>query len=121
MAKQKHALQNSIQKQHEWKQGGAVVMSCSYRGVRAAGTCVHCARERGSGSTRGGYWALVLVQHRTVIRKAFPGPNIGIVRCAPYRNDMSCLHNAALHIAGPGVAFGDGPDRPETVLAHALG
>ena len=96
-------------------------MSCSYRGVRAAGTCVHCARERGSGSTRGGYWALVLVQHRTVIRKAFPGSNIGIVRCAPYRNDMSCLHNAALHIAGPGVAFGDGPDRPETVLAHALG
>ena len=56
-------------------------MSCSYRRV-AAGTCVNCARERGSGSTRGGYWVLVLVQRRTVIRKAFPGPNIGTVRCA---------------------------------------
>lgn len=44
----------------------------SYRGVWAAGTCVHCARERGSGSTRGGYW--VLVQQSTVIRNCISGP-----------------------------------------------
>lgn len=74
-------------------------MSCSYRGVRSAGTCVHCARERGSGSTRGGR----VLGIGTVIRK-FLGPNSSTVRCVPYRNDMRLVYTPMLilHSIFPG-------------------
>ena len=63
-------------------------MSCSYRWVRAAGTCVHCARERGSGSTRGGYWVLVLVQHSNTQRKFGPKHQHRALCAVPKRHEL---------------------------------